>query len=250
MAAGQRFELGRVISTSISVFFRNLAPFAVITALIGVPYILISLWSVSSVGDLQAAAQTGSLPPGFFGMFAVGAIILLLTNTLSQAAINYGTFQDLAGHKASFGDCLGRGLAMLPRVIGAAFLASLGMALGSLLLIIPGIILLLMWWVFVPAIVVEGAGIMESLSRSRALTSGHRWGILGLLIIVGVAQWLVALVVGFVGSLLGTIGAEILNLVVTLVFTAFASVLSAVGYYYLRAEKEGIVIDDIARVFD
>ena len=51
-------------------------------------------------------------------------------------------------------------------------------------------------------------------------------------------------------ALLGTVAAEILNLVVTLGFTAFASVLSAVGYYYLRAEKEGIVIDDIARVFD
>lgn len=32
--------------------------------------------------------------------------------------------------------------------------------------------------------------------------------------------------------------------------TAFSSVLVAVGYYYLRAEKEGINADDIARVFD
>ena len=247
MVAGQKFEIGRVLSTAVAVFFRNIGPFTVITAIIGIPYILISLWSVSSVGDLQAAAQTGSLPPGFFGMIAVGMVILLLTNTLSQSAINYGTFQDLAGQKAAFADCLGRGLAMLPRVIGAALLASLGIAIGGLLFIVPGIILALMWWVFVPAIVVEGVGIMESFSRSRALTSGHRWGIFGLLIVVAVAQWLVAMVVGVVGAILGTIAAEILNLVVMLGFTAFTGVLCAVGYYYLRAEKEGIAIGDIAR---
>jgi hypothetical protein len=250
MAAGQHFEVGRVISTSLSVFVRNLGPFAIITALIGIPYILISLWSVSQIGELQAAAQTGQLPPGFFGMMAVGAVILLLTNTLSQAAITYGTFQDLRGRRASFSDCLGRGLSMLPRVILAAILASLGMMVGFFLLIIPGIILLLMWWVFVPAIVVEGAGITESFSRSRTLTSGHRWGILGLLFVVGIAQWLVGLVVGFVGGLMGVMVQEILNLVLTLGFTAFASVLAAVGYYYLRSEKEGILIEDIARVFD
>ncbi len=250
LAAGQRFEIGRVLSTSISVFIRNLVPFAVITFLIGIPYILISLWSASSIGDIQAAAQTGALPSGFWGMIAVGGIIFLLTNTLSQAAITYGTVMDLRGQKASFGDCLGRGLAMLPRVIAAAFLASIGMGIGFLLLFIPGLILLLMWWVFVPAIVVEGVGVFESFGRSRGLTSGHRWGIFGLLVLVGILQWVVLLVAGFIGAALGSIGAEILNLIVALVFTAFASVLAAVGYYFLRAEKEGIVIDDIARVFE
>jgi len=250
MAAGQRFEIGTVLSTSVSVFLRNIGPFSIITGLIGIPYIIITLWGAASAANLQASIQTGSIPSGFYGMIAIGAIILVLTNTLSQSAINYGTFQDLRGQKASFSDCLGRGLAMLPRVVGAAILASLGMTVGFMLFIIPGIILVVVWWVFVPAIVVEGAGIMESFTRSRALTSGRRWPILGLLVLVGIAQWLVGLVIGFVGSLFGTIGAEILNLIVTLGFTAFASVLSGVGYYYLRAEKEGIVIDDIARVFD
>jgi hypothetical protein len=250
MAAGQRFEIGRVLSTSVSVFFRNIGPFAIITGLIGIPYILITLWGATSAAELEEEVRTGTLPPSFYGMIVVGAVILLLTNTLSQSAINYGTFQDLRGQRASFGDSLGRGLAMLPRVIGAAILASLGLTIGFMLFVIPGFILLLMWWVFVPAIVVEGAGITESFGRSRALTRGHRWGILGLLAVVGIAQWLVGLVVGVVGAMLGTIAAEVLHLVVTLGFTAFASVLSAVGYYYLRVEKEGIVIDDIARVFD
>jgi hypothetical protein len=190
------------------------------------------------------------MPPGFFGMIGVSSIILLLTNVLSQSAINYGTFQDLRGQKASFGDCLGRGLAMLPRVVIGAILATIAVAIGLVLFFIPGIILLLMWWVFVPVIVVEGAGITAAFGRSRALTKGHRWGILGLLIIVGVLQAVVQMIVGFIGGVLGTLVTEVLDLIVTFGFTAFGAVLCAVGYYYLRAEKEGVVIDDIARVFD
>jgi hypothetical protein len=32
--------------------------------------------------------------------------------------------------------------------------------------------------------------------------------------------------------------------------TAFNAVVGAVGYYYLRAEKEGIDVNEIARIFD
>src|SRR5581483_720505 len=110
MAAGQRFEIGRVLATSFSVFSRNLVPFMVITLLIGIPYILVSFWLLGSVADIQAQARAGQVPSGFFGMIGISMIVLLLTNILSQSAINYGTFQDLRGQKASFGDCLGRGL--------------------------------------------------------------------------------------------------------------------------------------------
>lgn len=251
ISAGEGFGIGPVLSTSISVFFRNLVPFLAITALIGIPYILISFWMLSTIGDIEAAVRTGGVPPsGFFGMVAVSVIVLLLTNTLSQSAINYGTFQDLRGRKASFSDCLGRGFAMLPRVIVGAILASIAYAIGFMLLVIPGVVLSLMWWVFIPVIIVEGAGIGEAFGRSRDLTRGHRWGILGLLFVVGIVQWIVSMIVGLIGRALGPVGAEVLNLVVILGFTSFFAVLCTVGYYYLRSEKEGIVIDDIARVFD
>ncbi|HVM84997.1 MAG TPA: hypothetical protein VMW18_13995 [Candidatus Binatia bacterium] len=253
-AGASRFEVGRVISTSLAVLMRNLVPFGIISLLIGIPYFIINFWAASTFGEFQADVATGverqGGVSGIFGMVGIGLIVFMLTNTLTQAAINYGTFQDLRGQRASFGDCLGRGLAMLPKVVVAAILASIGIGIGSMLLLIPGIILSLMWWVFVPAIVVENAGITDSLGRSSSLTSGHRWGIFGLLFLVGVAQGLVGFVAGLIGSIGGTVLSQILDILVTVVFIAFTSVMTAVGYYYLRAEKEGIQIDDIARVFD
>jgi MFS family permease len=248
-ASSPHFEIGRVISTSLAVFSRNFGPFFVLALVIGIPYIGISVGAASSL-DLSSIEQTGQLPPGFWGMVIIGSLIYLLTYVVTQSVIIYGTFQDLRGQKASFGDCLARGFAVLPRVLIAAILASVAVMLASMLFIIPGIILGLMWWVFVPVLVIEGAGIGQSFGRSRDLTRGHRWGILGLLLIVGVAQWLVGLVLGLVAPVLGMIGGEIVNIIVMFFFTAFAGVMVAVGYYYLRAEKEGIIIDDIAKVFD
>jgi len=244
-----RFNIGQVISTSIAVFLRNLVPFTVITVIVGIPYILISLLGGASL-DPAEIEQTGQLPSGFWGMALITMLIFILTYALTQSALIDGTVQDLRGQRASFGDCLSRGLSALPRAVIAALLGGLAIALGSALLLIPGLILAVMWWVMMPAIVVEGAGIGDSFGRSRALTSGHRWGIFGILVLVFVAQWVVSFVIGLLGLALGGILLEILNLAVMLVFTAFACVLSAVGYYYLRAEKEGANIDDIARVFD
>ena len=37
---------------------------------------------------------------------------------------------------------------------------------------------------------------------------------------------------------------------IRVLYMVFIAVMSAVGYYYLRADKEGIAIGDIAKVFD
>ncbi len=248
-AGSEQFGIGRVISTSIAVFGRNLIPFFLLALVIGIPYIGISVGFATNL-DVTTIQQTGQLPPGFWGLVIIGSLIYLLTYVVIQSVLIYGTFQDLRGQKAAFGDCLVRGFAVMPPVLIAAILASIGIMLGSLLFVIPGIILFLMWWVFIPVLVIEGVGIGEAFGRSRDLTRGHRWGILGLLIVVGIAQSIVESGVGLVDPLLGQLGVEILNMLVMFFFTTFASVMVAVGYYYLRAEKEGVIIDDIARVFD
>ncbi|WP_395014954.1 hypothetical protein [Dongia sp.] len=244
-----QFQIGRVISDSIAVFGRNLGPFLVISLIIGIPYLLVSLMTVASI-DIEAIQATGQLPSGFWGMIVIGILIGMLTYALTQAALVYGTVQDLRGQRASFGDCLSRGFAVLPRVLIVALLASLGIWIGSMLLLVPGLILMVMWWIVNPVLVIEGAGVGQAFSRSRDLTRGHRWQIFGILVLVGLVYWIASFLLGLVGGAIGMVGQQILSAVVMLFFSAFASVLTAVGYFYLRAEKEGIIIDDLAKVFD
>ena len=98
--------------------------------------------------------------------------------------------------------------------------------------------------------VVEKTGVLECFGRSRALTAGNRWRILLLLIVVGLGQGVINFILQMIGQIGGVWLAVILTLAVSLFFIAFNAVLTAVGYYTLRSAKEGIIIDDIARVFD
>jgi hypothetical protein len=69
-------------------------------------------------------------------------------------------------------------------LIAFGFLFGLGVALGLVLLIIPGLILLTFWALGAPAIVVEGAGPIEAFSRSWRLVRGQAWSVFATLVLV------------------------------------------------------------------
>src|SRR5207302_7500833 len=103
----------------------------------------------------------------------------LFLGTLCQAVILHAAFQDMRGRAVNLGESLSVGLRRFLPIIGASILLSLGAAVGMLLLIVPGLILLTMWYVAIPACVVEELGPARSLGRSSELTRGNRWKIFG-----------------------------------------------------------------------
>jgi hypothetical protein len=63
-------------------------------------------------------------------------------------------------------------------LIVASFLYGIGVAIGLILLIVPGLIVLTWWAVVAPVIVIERAGIIEAFGRSRRLVDGNGWIVL------------------------------------------------------------------------
>lgn len=92
---------------------------------------------------------------------------------------------------------------------GAAFgynlLTSIGIGLGLVFFIIPGLLLFVRWSVGLPALLRENLGVSEAMGRSRDLTEGNRWRILGLALLIWVPFLLVMLLFG---SLAGAFGGE------------------------------------------
>ena len=252
-AGTAQFSIGRVLGDSVGVYARNFVSFSVLALVIGLVDILITIFYL-------APNQVGG--PGEFRVVgldaAVMAFITLLTRTLTQATIIYGTFQDLRGQKAGIGLCITQGLSSIIQVIVGSIILAIGIGLASLLLLVPGLIVMTMWWVYIPAIVVERRGIFDSFGRSSALTSDHRWAIFGLIIIVIVLSGFVTTITKFTSFAVIANWASADTLSVHLVLeyvgasfvAAFGAVVVSVGYYYLRAEKEGIDVDQIASVFD
>jgi hypothetical protein len=78
------------------------------------------------------------------------------------------------------------------RLAAGGVLTGLGVGIGVLLLIIPGLVLLTRWSLLVPVIVVEGRPLREAFDRSVRLVQGNGWPVFGVI----VSTVLISLVIG------------------------------------------------------
>ena len=132
---------------------------------------------------LAAVSVALTLALGVFGA-VLGVLVSLvgvfwLQGTLTEAVA------DVRDGRAdlSIGDTFGRVRPRLGTLLGAGLLAGLGIAAGLVLLIVPGLVLLTWWIAIVPAVVLEGRGVMASFSRSRELVRGQGWNVFGVIVL-------------------------------------------------------------------
>ena len=185
----------------------------------------------------------------------VSIVLGLLLDLVVTAALVYGTFQQLRGRHASIGESIGVGLKRLFPVLGVGILAGLFILGGLLLLVIPGLIFMCMLWVAVPVAVVERPGVVASLKRSAELTGGYRWSVFGILFVLNGIERIVDKVLekSFIDPPqdMGDIKVYlVLVLGIGILLGSLQAVASAVGYHDLRQSKEGVGIEELARVFE
>jgi hypothetical protein len=86
----------------------------------------------------------------------------------------------------------------LPAAILSGILAAIGIGIGLILLIVPGLYLLTIWSMLVPVIVLEGRSTGEAFSRSQEIVRGNGWSVFGLILITflgaGIAEGLIGAV--------------------------------------------------------
>lgn len=127
----------------------------------------------------------------------------------------------------------------LAPLLGAGLLAGLGVAVGLLLLIVPGLVLLTWWSVIVPVVVLERVAAMESFGRSRELVRGHGWNVFGVIVLTVLILLLVAIVLAIIlAILLAWLPDEVRGYIQTLVSNSltapFLALAWTVMYFRLR----------------
>jgi len=116
---------------------------------------------------------------------------------------------------------------------------------------VPGLIWAVMFFVTIPACVVEQLGGPESMSRSSELTRGHRWQIFAVYAVIEIVSFVVAFVLAATLRSPATAALFATTFFAWSTFvTAYNSVLVTIVYHDLRVAKEGIDIDHLAAVFD
>lgn len=73
----------------------------------------------------------------------------------------------------------------------ATFVYSAAVAVGLVLLIVPGLLMMTRWSVIVPVIVLERRGVGNAFRRCWQLVKGHSWGIAGVLSIIFIGSGIV-----------------------------------------------------------
>jgi uncharacterized membrane protein len=235
------FQVGRVLNRTSKVLSRNFLPFFIVTAVAYLPTVALN----KSTPDPATVTWIDVALP------IVAFFLLLVLSMLAQAVVLYGAFQDMRGRQVSLAESVRVGLRRFLPVIGMAVAMMVLVIVGFALLIVPGFILLTMWFVGTPVCVVEQRGPLASLGRSQQLTKGHRWKVFGLLLVLLVIS---ATVTPVIDSVLPEIGGAALAFVVGLIWNgvwgAFYAIAAVVTYHDLRVAKEGIDIEQIAAVFD
>ena len=234
MAAPQ-FNVGSVLSRTVSTLMKNPAVF----------------FGLALAAAIPSAIMEIMLPPSQ-GTSVIMSMIDLMLNLAVQGAMAYAVYQVLRGGTASIGEAVSRGTAQVGVLLLSALLMGLGISIGMVLLIVPGVILYCVWVVTIPACVVEKLGPVASMKRSAELTKGHRMPIFGLLLVLTLIGFAIAALFGIVfAPLLNNPIAIILIVSAVLVIPqAFSNVMITIIYYDLRTMKEGVSLDKLANVFD
>ena len=201
---------------------------------------LVVFASINLVYALLVEAISSDNDGGAVLLALLGLATAVIGATWLQGAFVYAVQDARDGtFDASLGQIFSRVAPSILPLLGAGLLAGLGIALGFLLLIIPGLFLITIWAVVAPVIVVEKPGVFAAFGRSRELVRGHGWTVFGIVIITallsGIASALLQAAFSALPEFLEIlIGSTIAQAVVT----PFGAIAIAVMYFRLR-EADG-----------
>lgn len=219
----------RLLVATFALYGRYPLLFLALAAGVIVPYELISLavtgTGAFSGGDVSLASQ---LPLSLIDWFVITPLV---------SALHIHAIADAKhGHEPRIGTVALRGLKVVPVVAAATIISGLGIALGFLALIVPGIVLMLRWAVVAQAAAIEHEGWLPALRRSHQLTAGHYLHIFAFLVITGMIAGLPLILGSAAFASDGvSVAAFLGGLAIVVITASFAALASALLYYDLLA---------------
>jgi hypothetical protein len=244
---GEQFDIGRVIAGTAAAIMRNL-PVMGGFALAG--QLVVAVATAYGTLDMLKTYDP-DVPATALNMFtSLGYWLTIAASLIGASFIQAGLFSGFLaeerGESADFSSCLNGALRYFLPMLGLLILWYLGITIGFMLLIVPGVLLVIMWSVCLPALVAEDAGVIGSFGRSRELTKGNRLMVFVALLLFGLFLVFISFAgQGFSSSGLlrlyqsnPLLGVGVATIVGTLTGMLTASFLVAL-YHELRLVKEG-----------
>ena len=131
------------------------------------------------------------------------------------------------------GELFGSVSPVLLPLIAVSILAGLGIGIGFVLLIVPGLILLTFWSVVAPVVVIERPGVFGAFGRSRELVRGYGWPVFGTVVLVFLLVVAASIAAALIGLVLGDVGRTVLSWIFDALTQPVAALTTSVLYFTL-----------------
>jgi hypothetical protein len=223
-------------------FAQFLLPFIIAGALQGA--VLVELESAITVpAVLSATASLQELLNWLWGFLSAVLTIAFLSGivgwiigSITQGIAVKFTSDTVENREPTLMSSFSFTLSRLLPLLVVSIITSILIAIGLLALIIPGIILAIMFSLVVPVIIIEHAGALESLSRSRVLVHRRWLKTFGVLFLFQILIGIMGSVIGVLTDSLGLVGP-----VASSILLAFIQPILPIGltlYYYSMTARE------------
>jgi hypothetical protein len=233
-------DISALFADAFAVYRHNAGTFLVLSAAVVVPVHLVvqgvGMEELASGYDSSRSAAEAAIP---------ALVSFLVVAPLISAMCIHALHAVAAGKRPRSREEMLAGLESFAPIFLAVLLAGIGIALGLVLLILPGIYLAVRWYFVPQAVVVADARATAALDHSGELVRGAWWRTFGLLVMANLAALLPALLFlapfgelakstdRALWSLVGTILAETIR-------APFVALFSTLLYYDLRARRSAL----------
>ena len=166
------------------------------------------------------------------GLALVATLVGLIATTLFTGMVVELVADVQDGRRdATPGQLLKAATPVLGSLILIAIVAGIGIVIGFILIIVPGLILLTIWSVAAPVVVLERPPGLGALGRSRELVRGHGWQTFGVIFVLGVSVSILGGIIEIAADSAGA-GVGLVVRVIVGVLTAPLSALAAAVLYF------------------
>jgi hypothetical protein len=233
-----------LVDATVRLYRGNFAAFLTLSAALYVPLQVIA-WI------LPATFSTGI------------ASLVTLPLTLAWGAAWYTIIIAFVGElyttgTADIASAIKRGLVRMTPALGASALCLLGVFLGFIALIIPGFILLLMWFAIPATVLFEDLDPIAALQRSAALSRNVKGHIATCFFILGLLTGAIGLLAALIGgglALLLNVGStenklelvQVISTLCNIFLGALTPIMATLLYFDARIRNEGYDIELMAR---
>jgi uncharacterized membrane protein len=165
----------------------------------------------------------------------VGFIISLVASTLFTGMVVELVADVQDGKRdATPGQLLRAATPVIGNLILVGIVAGIGIVIGFILIIVPGLILITIWSVAAPVVVLERPGGLRALGRSRELVKGNGWNVFAVILLLVILVGVVTAAVDAAAAAGGTGLGIVVRVIIGILTAPISSLAQAVLYFQLR----------------